>query len=451
MADSKRSQDIARHRRARTSRLMRELRARRVRCLKGVFSQIFSSYFFFKKNLQKLGDEICPNVDQRSGGSNQRDSSTFVISRNNKLASQPSLQLNSTQSMCIRRTSTNIFQAFNQNIHVSPETQGKILNSLKASFKPYSLLGNNSNDPPSCISSNLGSLVISSTSARHVGTTKPHGNAKEDVQDLPVGDKPPETPANPHMPLLGSPGSPMPRCATAFSEQREASSVKDFPEELRAHALATPEHFHAIILRAYNKPPRRLRDIRRRHVRFNPPSGCNLGENLLWLLECAAAGTPIFEVGPSWISKGGRGVFRTKYCVRLPKSFRIPLHGHFPSAPATTEEEADAIFMGQPILKFWGGPDNAFICSRDSGGPAVLGHLMNTPVRGCRKGDTTYLARVTPEGLASNQDLCQANCSLVNNPHWPQVRVRDSYTAPRSSDYGMVREMLVGYGNAYDV
>jgi len=243
----------------------------------------------------------------------------------------------------------------------------------------------------------------------------------------------------------------MPRCATAFSEQREASSIQDFPEELRAQALTTPEHFHEIILRAYNKPPRRLRDIRRKHVRFNPPSGCNLGENLLWLLECAAAGTPIFEVGPSWISKGGRGVFRTKYCVRLPKNFRIPLHGHFPNAPATTEEEADAIFMGQPILRFWGGPDNAFICSRDSGGPAVLGHLMNTPVRGCRKGDTTYLARVTPEGLASNQDLCQANCSFVNNPHRPQVRVRDSYTAPRSSDYGMVREMLVGYGNTYDV
>ena len=131
MANSKRSKDIARHRRACISKLMRELRARRVRCLIRVFSQIFSLYLFFKKNLQKLGDEICPNADHRSGGSNQRDSSTFVISRNNKLASQPSLQLNSTQSMCIRRTSTNIFQAFNQNIHVSPETQGKILNSLK--------------------------------------------------------------------------------------------------------------------------------------------------------------------------------------------------------------------------------------------------------------------------------------------------------------------------------
>ena len=117
-------------------------------------------------------------------------------------------------------------------------------------------------------------------------------------------------------------------------------------------------------------------------------------------------------MSPSWISLGGRGVFRTKYCVRLPKDFRIPLHGHFPSAPVTTDEEADAIFMGQFILRFWGGPD-AFICSRDNGEPAVLGHLMNTPpFRRCRKGDTTYLARVTTEGLASNQDLCQANCPL---------------------------------------
>ena len=169
------------------------------------------------------------------------------------------------------------------------------------------------------------------------------------------------------------------------------------------------------------------------------------------LLECAAAGTPIFEVRSSWISQGGRGVFRTKYCVRLPKDFRIPLHGHFPSAPVTNEEEADAIFMGRPIVRFWGGPDNAFICSHESGGPAVLGHLMNTPVRHCKKGDATYLTRVTPEGLASNQDHCQANCFFVKNPRCPQVRVRDSYTTPPGSEYGGVREMLVGYGNAYDV
>ena len=81
----------------------------------------------------------------------------------------------------------------------------------------------------------------------------------------------------------------------------------------------------------------------------------------------------------------------------------------------------------------------------------MLGHLMNTPVRHCKKGDATYLARVTHEGLASNQDLCQANSSFVNNPRCLQVRVRDSYTAPPGSEYGVVREMLVGYGNAYDV
>jgi len=107
--------------------------------------------------------------------------------------------------------------------------------------------------------------------------------------------------------------------------------------------------------------------------------------------------------------------------------------------------------MGRPIVMFWGGPDNVFICSREIGGPAVLGHLMNTPVRHCKKGDATYLARVTPEGLASNQDLSQPNCSFVNNPRCPQVRVRDSYTAPPGSEYGVVCELLVGYGNAYDV
>ena len=79
----------------------------------------------------------------------------------------------------------------------------------------------------------------------------------------------------------------------------------------------------------------------------------------------------------------------------------------------------------------------------------MLGHLMNTPVRRCWKGDVAHLARVTPEGLASNQDLCQANCSFVTNPRWPQVRVRDSYTVPRGFEYGIVREMLLGYGNAY--
>jgi len=260
-----------------------------------------------------LGDGISPNIDHRPENSNQNNSSTSVTSWRDLLAFPQPPQLNSIQSTSFGRSSINMSRALNQNAHVTQERRGKKLNSLKASFKHHSLLGYKSKDPPSYISSNLGPPVASSTTAQHIGTTKPRGNAKEDVQALPVGNKSPETLTNPHMPRLGSPGSLMPRCATAFSEQREATSIQDFPEELRAQALATPEHFHEIILRAYNKPPRRLRDIRRRHVRFNPPSGCNLGENILWLLECAAAGTPIFEVGPSWISKGGRGVFRTKY------------------------------------------------------------------------------------------------------------------------------------------
>ena len=81
----------------------------------------------------------------------------------------------------------------------------------------------------------------------------------------------------------------------------------------------------------------------------------------------------------------------------------------------------------------------------------MLAHLMNTPVRNCEEGAATYLALVTPEGLASNQDhLGRANCSFVNNKP-AKVRVRDSYTAPPGSEYGVVREMLVGYGNSYDV
>ena len=398
-----------------------------------------------------MGDKISPKLDHHQGGLNRTNPSRTTICVDNLLASQSLVQRNLAQSLHSRPISDHKSPASYQTTVAPKEIQGKTLDPFKASSEHCSSSGNKSGNPLCHNSSNLTPHLATSIPVSHVGTTERYENPEEEVRDFAPPHNIPETLAAPHMPLLGSPGSPMPRCATAFSEQREATSIENFPEELRAQALATPEHFHEIILRAYNKPPRRLRDIRRRHVRFNPPSGCNLGENLLWLLECAAAGTPIFEVGPSWISKGGRGVFRTKYCVRLPKGFRIPLHGHFPSAPVTNEEEADAIFMGQPILRFWGGPDNAFICSRDSGGLAVLGHLMNTPVRGCRKGDTTYLARITPEGLASNQDLCQANCSFVNNPHWPQLRVRDSYTAPRSSEYGMVREMLVGYGNSYDV
>jgi len=322
------------------------------------------------------------------------------------------------------------------------------LNPFKASSKHCFPSGNKSKNLHGYNSPNLGPPVTSSTSALRVGSTVsagvPHGYPPAD----PTTHRNAGATQEPDKPRPNPTGTPL---MIPSTERRKARTIQNLPEALRRQVAATPEHFHDMILQTYNKPSRRPPDLRHRHVRYNPPSGSSVGENLLWLLECAAAGTPIFEVGPSWISQGGRGVFRTKYCVRLPKGFRIPLHGHFPNAPARTEEEADAIFMGQPILRFWGGPDNAFICSRDSGGPAVLGHLMNTPVRGCRKGDTAYLARVTPEGLASNQDLCQPNCSFVNNPHWPQVRVRESYTAPPGSEYGVVREMLVGYGNSYDV
>ena len=364
------------------------------------------------------------------------------------MASQLFIQPNSAQSSHANSVSIHKSKALHQIVDVARETRGKHLNFIKAPFKHYFSTGNKSKSPPSLISSNLAPLVNSSSSAAHVGPTAPEGtpHGHPTARAAPHLNPRADQELNEHRPKQTGTLPPIPHI-----EHRKARTIQNLPDTLRRQVAATPEHFHDMILQAYNKPSRRPPDLRHRHVRYNPPSGSSLGENLLWLLECAAAGTPIFEVGASWINQGGRGVFRTKYCVRLPKGFRIPLHGHFPSAPVTTEEEADAIFMGQPILRFWGGPNNAFICSRESGGPAVLGHLMNTPVRGCRKGDPTYLARVTPEGLASNQDLCQPNCSFVNNPHWPQVRVRESYTAPPGSEYGVVREMLVGYGNAYDV
>jgi len=333
-------------------------------------------------------------------------------------------------------------------VQVSQITQGKTSNLSKLALNLILSTGNGFRDHPSPTSPNIADPVFASSPVAHVGSTAPevipHGHPTARVTShLNPGavQEPDECRLNPTgtLPLV------LP------TERRKARTIQNLPEALRQQVTATPERFHDMILQAYNKFPRRLVDILHRHVRFNPPSGRNIGENLLWLLECAAAGTPIFEEGSSWISQGGRGVFRTKYCVRLPKSFRIPLEGHFPSAPVTNEQEADAIFMGRPIVMFWGGPDNVFICSREIGGPAVLGHLMNTPVRHCKKGDATYLARVTPEGLASNQDLSQPNCSFVNNPRCPQVRVRDSYTAPPGSEYGVVCELLVGYGNAYDV
>ena len=92
----------------------------------------------------------------------------------------------------------------------------------------------------------------------HVDMTERCTTSRENIQGISHIHNPHQTSENLERPQLGSPGSPMTRCATAFSEQREATSIQDFPEELRAHALATPEHYHEIILRAYNKPPRRL-------------------------------------------------------------------------------------------------------------------------------------------------------------------------------------------------
>jgi len=72
-------------------KIMRELklmRERSARTLIQAFSQIFFWHFSFQKYLQKLGDEICSNIDHHPGGSNQNDSSTLITGPRDLLASR---------------------------------------------------------------------------------------------------------------------------------------------------------------------------------------------------------------------------------------------------------------------------------------------------------------------------------------------------------------------------
>ena len=79
---------------------------------------------------------------------------------------------------------------------------------------------------------------------------------------------------------------PIPTCLDlSLLDFSYLAALRPSPNPVRqfryVQVLATLEHFHDIILRAYNRPPRRLPDIRRRYVRFNPTSDRNLGKNLL--------------------------------------------------------------------------------------------------------------------------------------------------------------------------
>ena len=165
-----------------------------------------------------MDDEISPKSDHHEGGLNQNDPLKTITAPPNVLASRPLVRRNSAQSSHSKCISNHKPQASYQATVVPKETRGKILNLFKASLKHCFPSGNKSKNLHGHNSPNLGPPITSSTTVQHVGTTKLRGLAQEDVQNPLSGNNFPGTPANPLTPSLGSPGSPMSRCATAFSE-----------------------------------------------------------------------------------------------------------------------------------------------------------------------------------------------------------------------------------------
>ena len=126
------------------------------------------------------------------------------------------------------------------------------LNSIKASFKQYSLSGNKSKNLHGHNPPNLGPPVTSSTTARHVGSNLPEGSPhgytpSRTATNLNSGatQEPNERPLNP----IGAPQ------LIPSTERRKARTIQNLPEALRHQVTATPVHFHETILQAYNKPP----------------------------------------------------------------------------------------------------------------------------------------------------------------------------------------------------
>ena len=218
-----------------------------------------------------MGDKIFPKLDRHQGCLNQNDPLSSITAPPNVLTSRPLVQRNSAQSSYSRCISNHKSQASYQTTDAPKETRGKFLNPVTASFKHCFLSGKKSKDPLGHDSSNPAPQLATSIPVSHADTTKYYESPEEGVQHFPPPQNIPETPASPNVSRLGSPGSPMPRCATAFSEPRQAISIRDLPEELRTHVLATPEHFHDIIVRAYNNPPRRLPGISARGMSASTP------------------------------------------------------------------------------------------------------------------------------------------------------------------------------------
>ena len=211
--------------------------------------------------------EISPRADHRPESSNQNNCSSFTISPDDLLASQLFIQPNSAQSSHANSVSIHKSKALHQIVDVARETRGKHLNFIKAPFKHYFSTGNKSKSPPSLISSNLAPLVNSSSSAAHVGPTAPEGtpHGHPTARAAPHLNPRADQELNEHRPKQTGTLPPIPHI-----EHRKARTIQNLPDTLRRQVAATPEHFHDMILQAYNKPSRRPPDLRHRHVRYNP-------------------------------------------------------------------------------------------------------------------------------------------------------------------------------------
>jgi len=152
---------------------------------------------------------------------------------------------------------------------------------MKALYKHYFLPANKFKAPPSINSSNLTPPATTSTSAQHVGVTTAPGVSEVNAPASTISRLNPGALEDLDEYRFELEESPLSTRAITPIERRKARSIQDFPEALRQQVAAAPKHFHNMILQAYTKPPRRLLEIRLGHVGFNPPSGRNVGKNLL--------------------------------------------------------------------------------------------------------------------------------------------------------------------------
>jgi len=187
-------------------------------------------------------------------------------------------------------------------------------------------------------------------------------------------------------------------------------------------------------------------------ARWFPPPKPEIGLCILWMLHCASQNTPIFEVSPvAWVHRdANRGVFRTEFCVELPEKFCIPIGGHYPSLTAVrrARPNTDRLYEGRHLIDYTGELERYWICSEDEVSPAVLGHLINSPLR--LKRSQKYEDIVHPEAIKADQRMRVANCSFVDNCRVPHLVTKRRYSSG-GEPYGRRAEMIGPYGIGHDL